>query len=98
MVKRTRSSSAEDDARRVVVKSEDKPDHGRIANYHRIMIPDHRKQGLGYFLVGNFLDPPYVGGAYHTAEVVHHNERSGTVETLNAKHKLVEVPRAKAAS
>lgn len=75
---------------RPVIRSEDKPHHGRMIRWHRIPIPDYRKQAQGYFVVGFQLDHPGGPGWSHTAEAFRYDERTGELETLTERFTLVE--------
>lgn len=63
----------------------DKPDHGRIKDWSK----DPCDGGLGYLIVGEFLDHPYLRGRCHTSAVVSHNSETGEIETRNSRYRLV---------
>lgn len=64
-----------------------KPHHGRIAGWHKSACDG----GLGYVIVGEFLDHPmFRGPMCHTSAVISHDETTGEIETRNSRYTLVE--------
>lgn len=73
---------------------EEKPHCGRIEHWHR----EECDAGLGYLIIGTFVDHPEFGGDRgHTSYVVSHNMDSGEIETRNSRYTLVgaESPHAR---
>lgn len=64
----------------------DKPHHGRIKNWQK----DECQGGLGFLIVGEFLDHPHFRGSRcHTSAVVSFDEATGEVETRNSRYRVV---------
>lgn len=64
----------------------DKPHHGRIKGWSK----EPCNSGLGYRIVGEFLDHPHFRGPRcHTSYVIAHNSETGEIETANSRYTLV---------
>jgi hypothetical protein len=64
----------------------EKPHHGRIKNWLKVKCAG----GLGFFIVGEFLDHPHFRGpACYTSHVVALDEATGELETRNSRYRLV---------
>lgn len=64
-----------------------KPHYGRIETWYKSYCGP---KGLGYFIIGRFLDHPrfaLLNG--HTSYVVKHDEYTGEIETRNSRYTLV---------
>ena len=63
---------------------------GRIAKWSTLRPREPAHDHLGYMIVGTFLDHPRLAGREgHTSLVVKHNHKTGYIETLNSRYKLV---------
>ena len=61
---------------------------GRIENWKREYVPG--REGLGYIIVGRFLDHPHFALDYgHTSVVVAHDSETGVIRTRNSSYTLV---------
>lgn len=68
----------------------EKPHYGRIENWQEEACGKH---GLGYLIVGRFLDhPAYALQKGHTSYVVKHDKATGEIETRNSRYTLVGAP------
>lgn len=63
-----------------------KPHCGRIKGWSK----EPCSGGLGFLIVGDFLDHPRFRGQGHTSAVVSFDEAAGTVETRNSRYQLVD--------
>ena len=65
-----------------------KPHYGRIQDWRKV---ECTRKGLGYIVVGHFLDHPEFAGCKnaHTSYVIKHDEESGEIETRNSRYTLV---------
>lgn len=65
----------------------DKPHHGRVKDW----VKEPCDSGLGYLIVGEFLDHPHFRGPRcHTSYLVAHNSETGEIETKNSRYTLVD--------
>jgi hypothetical protein len=66
--------------------NDEKPFNGTLTNWSRAYVTD---EGLGYIVVGIFVDhPQFAGRAGHTSWVVKYDEETGEIETRNSRYKL----------
>lgn len=69
----------------------EKPHKGQIEEWHK----EPCTGGLGFLIVGRFLDHPErlmaldLGGHGHTSFVVAHDKKTGEIETKNSRYTLV---------
>lgn len=64
-----------------------KPHKGCIENWSKYDTPGH---GLGYLILGRFLDHPHFAGERgNTSYVIAHNELTGEIETANSCYTLI---------
>lgn len=78
----------------IAVTKTEKPHKGRIDNWMRLPWPS--EQGVGYMVLGKFLDHPTVGkhgGFSHTSLVLKHDLETGGIETLNSRYTLINKER-----
>lgn len=65
---------------------EEKPHKGRILNWFKTPC----NSGLGYYIIGTFLDHPQLAGKEtNTSWVEQHDETTGEIETRNSRYKLL---------
>jgi len=71
-----------------------KPYKGSIKDWYVFYpSPEWKPQGLGYLIMGTFVDHgQYAGCSGSTSWVVSHDEGSGEVETLNSRYNLIGDP------
>lgn len=65
----------------------EKPHKGRITMWAK----RECEHGLGYYIVGRFVDhPAFAGHGGYTSYVVAHDEETGEIETRNTRYTLTE--------
>jgi hypothetical protein len=66
-----------------------KPHKGRITEWAKRECPP--EYGLGFFIVGKFVDHPEFSGQFGwTSYVAAHDEATGEIETRNSRYTLTE--------
>lgn len=66
----------------------EKPHRGSIVHAEKRYVDGC--PGLGYYIVGRFVDhPDFAGRIGHTSYVVAHNTETGEIETRNSRYTLV---------
>lgn len=65
-----------------------KPHKGRIDCWSKYPVDG---VGLGYRILGRFLDhPAFAGMLGHTSYVISHDQETGEIETLNSRYTLID--------
>ena len=71
------------------VRDTKKPHLGKITDWQKSEVS--AQYGLGYQIVGIFVDHPrFAGMRGHTSYVVAHDEETGEIETRNSRYTLVQ--------
>lgn len=71
-----------------------KPHKGKLVKWWKhYPLPQFGSEGLGYLILGIFVDHPEFAGEFgNTSWVISHNEETGEIETANSRYTLIGQP------